>query len=87
MLIAVDTSGNVYVADRSLPGSGGQEGRVQVFNVEGELIGKWGSEGSDEGQFITPHGGGVAVDESGNVYVADSHNNRVQVFAIKLQSP
>ena len=39
---------------------------------------KWGGFGSGDGQFSNPQG--VAVDESDNVYVADTANNRVQVF-------
>jgi DNA-binding beta-propeller fold protein YncE len=48
--------------------------------VEGStLVAKWGSKGSDDGQFNRP--GGIVVDASGNVYVADFENHRVQVFS------
>ena len=40
---------------------------------------QWGTEGSGDGQFKTSFG--VAVDGRGNVYVADTYNNRIQVFA------
>jgi DNA-binding beta-propeller fold protein YncE len=39
----------------------------------------WGSEGTGEGQFIEDHG--IAVDSSGNVYVVDTRNNRIQKFS------
>jgi len=39
---------------------------------------KWGSSGTGDGQFSSPWG--IAVDNAGNVYVADSANNRVQKF-------
>ncbi|MDP6314547.1 MAG: hypothetical protein QGF76_09755, partial [Arenicellales bacterium] len=39
---------------------------------------KWGSRGSGNGQFYHPYG--IAFDGSGNVYVADTYNHRVQVF-------
>lgn len=38
----------------------------------------WGTQGSGEGQFQDPRG--IAVDEAGNVYVADSSNHRIQKF-------
>src|SRR5207249_1367084 len=41
-------------------------------------ITQWGTEGSGSGQFELPHG--VAVDASGNVYVADTNNSRIQKF-------
>jgi DNA-binding beta-propeller fold protein YncE len=69
--LAVDGSGNVYVAD-----SGNNQ--IQVFDSSGPLIRKWGSDGIGEGQF--DHPSGIAVDATGNVYVADSWNNRIQVF-------
>jgi DNA-binding beta-propeller fold protein YncE len=68
--IAVDGSGNVYVADTV---------RVQVFSATGEFLRKWGSASRGDGQFSRP--GRIAVDGSGNVYVADSANRRVQVFS------
>jgi tripartite motif-containing protein 71 len=38
----------------------------------------WGTPGSGHGQFIVP--AGVAVDTSGNVFVVDSYNDRIQKF-------
>ena len=43
-----------------------------------EFVRKWGSEGSEDGQFDTP--AGVALDGDGNVYVTDTRNHRIQVF-------
>jgi tripartite motif-containing protein 71 len=43
------------------------------------FVTKWGSLGSSDGQFVKPQG--IAVDlSSGNVYVADTDNNRIQKF-------
>ena len=58
--VAVDSSGNVYVATSD---------RIQKFDSSGNFITKWGSLGSGDGQFYHPSG--VAIDSSGNVYVAD----------------
>ena len=44
----------------------------------GQFILQWGGQGSDAGQFEKPVD--VAVDEAGNVYVADLGNKRVQKF-------
>ena len=70
--IAVDSSGNVYVADH-------YNNRIQKFDSSGTFITKWGSSGSGDGQFDDPTG--IAVDSSGNVYVADRDNYRIQKFA------
>ena len=37
---------------------------------------QWGTSGSGDGQFEYPQG--IAVDTVGNVYVADTENNRIQ---------
>ena len=42
------------------------------------LLLQWGSPGSGDGQFNFPSG--VATDASGNVYVADTDNHRIQKF-------
>ncbi len=39
---------------------------------------QWGSNGAGDGQFSGPHG--IEVDTEGNVYVADTGNNRIQKF-------
>lgn len=45
---------------------------------EYELVATWGSLGADDGRFNDPTG--IAVDGEGNVYVADTGNNRIQKF-------
>lgn len=69
--VAVDTSGNVYVADYS-------NHRIQKFDSAGAYLIQWGSNGTAESQLDNPYG--LTVDRSGNVYVADSDNDRIQVF-------
>ena len=51
---------------------------MRVFDPNGTLAFAFGSEGSGEGQFSAPEG--VAVYHDGTIAVADTGNNRVQVF-------
>jgi hypothetical protein len=44
-----------------------------------QFVTKWGIQGSGDGQLINPTN--VAVDSSGNVYVVDMQNNRIQKFS------
>jgi hypothetical protein len=69
--IAVDSSGNVYVADSG-------NNRIQKFTSTGTFIEACGTSGTGDGEFSSPSG--VAVDSAGNMYVADAGNDRVQKF-------
>jgi DNA-binding beta-propeller fold protein YncE len=74
--IAVDSGGNVYVAETS-------NNRIQKFDSSGNFITKWGlgwGVGTSFGGLELPTGMAVAVDGSGNVFVADTDNNRIQKF-------
>lgn len=70
--MAVDSEGDVYVADF-------YNHRVQKFGPSGEFIAEWGAEGEEPGHFDRPTD--VAIGPDGRVYVVDFGNNRVQVFA------
>ena len=72
MALALDTSGRVYVADYG-------NSRVDVFDPSGAYVTRWGSAGSNNGQFNTLYG--IAVNSSGAVICADSHNFRIQEFS------
>ncbi|MEO5616742.1 MAG: SdrD B-like domain-containing protein, partial [Candidatus Eisenbacteria bacterium] len=69
--VAVDASGNVYVADTG-------NNRIQKFSSAGVYVTQWGTAGAGNGQFSGPFGIAVA---GGSVYVVDTGNNRVQVFS------
>ena len=69
--IAVDSGGNIYVADTF-------NDRVQVFKPGGLFWFTFGSVGSGDGKFNDPYG--IAVGSGGNIYVTDTVNDRVQVF-------
>lgn len=70
--VAVAQNGDIFAGD------GYGNARIHRFSKEGELILSWGEPGRDTGQFIVPHG--IAIDKEGRVFVADRHNNRIQVF-------
>ena len=69
--IAVDSEGNVFVADQ-------RNDRIQKFDSEGNFITVLGSAGYDNGNFRHPTN--IAIDSENNLYVADQKNYRLQKF-------
>ena len=70
--VAVSGVGNVHVADTF-----GYQ--VRTLSSTGQELGRWGSQGTEPGQFRTPFV--LAVDRQGNIVVADTSNHRIQAFA------
>jgi prepilin-type N-terminal cleavage/methylation domain-containing protein len=76
-LTGANCSQYIYVTDLN-------NNRVEIFNTSGSYIGQIGcatgacSTGSGNGQFNGPFG--IAIDSSGNIWVADYYNSRVQKF-------
>ena len=52
--------------------------RVQIFTKFGQFLRKFGQLGSDSVSLEGPTG--VALDENGYIYVADTNNQRIQVY-------
>jgi len=70
--IGIDKDDNIYVTEIG-------NDRIQVFTAAGDFITAWGTKGSADGQFGNTHG--MIVDRStGWVYIADTANNRIQVY-------
>lgn len=73
MGLAFDRKGNLYVTNLA-PG----RHEVLVFDPDGKLTLRFGSEGTEAGQFWFPNG--IAVHRDGRIFVADGNNGRVQIF-------
>ena len=73
--IASDAGGNLYVTN-VYPLSGGSN--VVELSNRGVYLASFGGPGAGDGQFNAPWG--IAIDRRGDMYVADSQNNRIQKF-------
>jgi sugar lactone lactonase YvrE len=84
--LALDAQGNLYAIDAG-------HDRIVKYDPDGKRLMQWGSHGQGAGQFFfggvqDPPGSGhfiesygkLAVDQQGNVYVADVKNARIQKF-------
>jgi uncharacterized protein (TIGR03437 family) len=76
--VAVDPAGNVYIAEPT-------DGRIRQVNTKGYIstivgIGTlgWGGDGGPAVDALLNRPYGVALDPSGNLYIADFLNNRVR---------
>jgi len=81
MSLDMGPDGRVYVLDAG-------NGRIQVFDSDGNYITQWGHGGSGPGAFDFGSGrvsedfaGSIAVDDDGFIYVADVGNRRIQKFS------
>lgn len=72
--LTVDARDDVYVTDAT-PG----KHRVLAFDAEGNLKLEFGTQGTAPGQFSFPNA--LAVDDTGRIYVSDSNNGRIEMFA------
>ena len=71
--VSFDSTGNVYnVVDK------GCNNGIQIFTPEGQYLGKFGSQGSGQGELGSLVG--IAIDDQDIVYIAESSNNRVSIF-------
>ena len=52
--------------------------RVQVFELSGKFVRKFGSEGSGKGEFDRPVS--TASLSDGRIVVSDRNNHRIQIF-------
>ena len=71
------TEDYVFVTDLDL------HALLQFSETDCQLVRMTGTEGAEEGQLNVPRG--LCLDCNGDVYIADSRNNRVSIFSIQLQ--
>jgi len=69
--VAVDSTGNIYVADFF-------GNKVVEYGNDGSVVMEFGSEGKGIGQFEGP--AGIAVTPDGSIWVADQLNDRLEQF-------
>ena len=67
--IALNSEGNVYVADEALD-------RISIYSGDGDFLGKWESSGSGDGEW--DHPSGLAFGKDDVLYMVDSGNHRIQ---------
>ena len=75
MDVGIAADGSIYGVD------GGTDCFVRTYTSSGSSVATEGAWGVTKNRFIYPRG--IAVSSKGMVYVADSGNDRVQVFSIK----
>lgn len=71
-------TGYVFVANR-------ESNEIEAFDANGTFLGRDGKLGSGVGQFRFPQG--LAFGNAGNLYVADTSNNRIQRCTVDLDVP
>ena len=78
--VAVDAAGNPYIADQSNHCIRRIDRVTGVFTtVAGNGIGTYGGDGGPATSASLRYPGGVALDAAGNLYIADTSNNRIRV--------
>jgi DNA-binding beta-propeller fold protein YncE len=73
--LAVDLNDDIYLGNI-------RNSEVRKYDPHGRLIAIVGQQGGRQGEFNSP--GGLWIDRSNRMYVADTLNRRVQVFELKL---
>jgi hypothetical protein len=76
--IAYSSSGATYLLFSNATGGPYSADSIWAYAPNGSVMKHWGAYGSGEGRLMGARG--IALDAQGNVYIADTGNNRVQVF-------
>lgn len=76
--LTIGQDGLVYASDPELS-------RIIVYTPTGEVVALWGLEGQDQTNLFFPTG--LAADQEGGIWVADTKNDRVQYFLPSISPP
>jgi uncharacterized protein (TIGR03437 family) len=78
--VAVDAGGNVYLCDatRHIVAKVSRDGTLTVVAGNGISIGGYSGDGGPATSASLNYPAGVAVDDSGNIYIADTKNHRIR---------
>ncbi len=63
----------------------GQSDMIQEFDPAGHFVRRWGTQGSEPGQFSRPQT--LVLDKAGLLWITDSCNHRIQVFSLDGSEP
>jgi DNA-binding beta-propeller fold protein YncE len=77
--VVQDRAGNFYVSEY------GDNDRIQKFDPSGKFLLQIGAHGSEPGEFLRPQS--LAFDGTGQLWVADACNHRIQVFDVSGAQP
>jgi sugar lactone lactonase YvrE len=79
--VATAPNGDIFVADGHREDGGASAAtvaRIVKFTKDGTFVRSWGRTGPKPGEFSSPHA--LAFDSRGRLFVADTGNNRLQIF-------
>ena len=71
--LAVDSNGTLFCSDEHL-------NTIFMYGEDGDLMGQWGIQGQDEGEFDGPCG--IAFNSEDRLYVVDSGNCRIGILSL-----
>jgi len=87
--IALDASGNIYVAGRSNTATEGYNFRINKYDANGDLATGWGDSDSgsisyNSGSNYSDSAQSIALDASGNIYVGGSSNTATEGYNFRI---
>jgi DNA-binding beta-propeller fold protein YncE len=74
----IKAPGGIRIFDEKLYAADIEQSKVFIFDLKGKKLQEIGTPGTNDGQLRAPNA--VTVDMDDNIYVADSGNQRIQIF-------